>query len=51
MYFDNSGAMMNVGSRDRREDGEHNGIGLVEIHGIFAMNDEFVGGALPFDKV
>ena len=33
------------------EDGEHNGIGFIEISDIFVAQDDFLLGTEPFERV
>ena len=33
------------------EDGEHNGVGFIEISNIFVAQDDFLLGAEPFERV
>ena len=39
---------MRIGSSDDGEDGEHNGVGFVEISSVFSMQDD---GTIPFDRM
>ena len=41
---------MKYGSFDRREDDEHNGVDLMKISGMFAIQGNFLYGMVPFDR-
>ncbi len=42
---------MECGSFRDGEDGEYNGIGLVEIYQVVGIQDAYFFGTIPFDRV